>query len=236
MRILALETTDTAGGVAALDGRKLLTWNDLEPQQRSAKALAPAIRNLWKEVGWKPTDTQLIAVAIGPGSFTGLRVGIATAKTLAYALKCEVLGVNTLHAIASGIEQPIERLSVWMDAQREQVFAATFHCTPGQIPEWIEPARILDNATAIAQLQAGEKVAGPVLKKLGQQLPENVTSIDPSLWLPTATVIGQLAIQLYESGQRDDVWKLAPLYLRQSAAEEKWAKQTSLTSGTPPLP
>ena len=225
MRILALETTDKAGGVAALDGHNLLACIDLSPQERSAQALAPAIHALWRDVGWQPGDMQLIAVAVGPGSFTGLRVGITMAKTLAYALGCEVSGVHTLEVIASQTPAVAERLHVWLDAQREQVFAATFACRPGERPTCLAPARILDNAAAVASLSPGDFVSGPALRKLAPQVPSGVHVVAEEFWRPTATAIGLLALRRYEAGERDDLWKLAPLYLRQSAAEEKWARQ-----------
>src|SRR5437773_12166637 len=100
MRVLALETSGTAGSVAVLDDEQLLTAVALDPAQRTARTLAPAIRDVLKHVGWAPTDVQLVAVTAGPGSFTGLRLGVTTAKTFAYAAGCEVLGVNTLEVIA----------------------------------------------------------------------------------------------------------------------------------------
>ena len=221
VRVLALETTEKGGGVAVLDGHNLLARQDLGVGERSAAALAPAIKHIWRQAGWEPSDTDLIAVAVGPGSFTGLRVGIATAKTLAYALKCQVLGVNTLQAIAYGVEQSVERLHVWIDAQREQSFAATFRCRPGEIPEWIEPARIVDNSVAVGEMKSGDFAMGPAFKKLGNRISSAVSLIDPLQWSASATCIGQLAMKLYEAGQRDDIWSLLPLYLRASAAEEK---------------
>ena len=101
MRILALETTDLTGTVAALEGCQLLVERELNPGQRSAQSLAPALAELWQEVGWKPTQIELIAVALGPGSFTGLRVGVTTAKMLAYVAQAQVLGIDTLEAIAA---------------------------------------------------------------------------------------------------------------------------------------
>ncbi len=101
MRILALETTDKTGTVAALDGSNLLAEMTLEPTRRSAQTLAPAIQSLLSQVGWRPPDVQLVGVSIGPGSFTGLRVGVTMAKVLAYAVGAEVLGVDTLEAVAA---------------------------------------------------------------------------------------------------------------------------------------
>ena len=86
MRILALETTEMAGSLAAMHDRKLLAEIELDSKQRTAQSLAPGMKTLLAEAGWRPTDVELVAVTIGPGSFTGLRLGVTTAKTFAYAV------------------------------------------------------------------------------------------------------------------------------------------------------
>ncbi|MEX0712672.1 MAG: tRNA (adenosine(37)-N6)-threonylcarbamoyltransferase complex dimerization subunit type 1 TsaB, partial [Pirellulales bacterium] len=91
MRILALETSGKSGSVAVLRGDVLLAEEPLEPSQRSAQSLAPAMRQLLEAVAWTPRDVQLVAVTLGPGSFTGLRVGVTTAKTFAYAVGAVVV-------------------------------------------------------------------------------------------------------------------------------------------------
>jgi tRNA threonylcarbamoyladenosine biosynthesis protein TsaB len=208
-----------------LDGHKLLASFDLSPSERSAKALVPAIHALWREVGWQPADTELIALAIGPGSFTGLRVGVTTAKTLAYALRAAVLGVNTLEVIASQAPDFAGRITVWLDAQRNQLFSATFQAIAAAPLQPIEPAHIVDEGPALAALVPGQFITGPALKKMAAGLPAHVQPVASQHWQPTAAAIGQLALRKFEAGERGDLWRLTPLYLRQSAAEEKWDRE-----------
>ena len=73
---------------------------------------------LLKQVGWRPDDVQLVAVSVGPGSFTGLRVGVTAAKVFAYAVGAEVLGVDTLEAIAAASPDDVAEVSAVIDAQR----------------------------------------------------------------------------------------------------------------------
>ena len=123
LKILALETTDAQGSVALCDGGEILTTRRLDAERRSAQTLAPTIRETLAEFGWAPRDVDAIAVAIGPGSFTGLRVGVATAKMLAWAIGAKIVGVDALEAIAceirrlpNGEERGV--VSVGIDAQR----------------------------------------------------------------------------------------------------------------------
>lgn len=126
---LALETVATAGSVALLQGDTLHSERQLPPAARSARTLTAVIQDLWNVAG-KP-KIQLIGVASGPGSFTGLRVGITTAKTLAFAWNAKLIGINTLEAIADQIEPVAGWLHVALDAQRKELFLARF-CADGK--------------------------------------------------------------------------------------------------------
>ena len=118
MRILALETTERIGSVAASDGDNLLLCNDLNRDERGAQSLAPGIRDLLDQVGWGPADVELVAVTQGPGSFTGLRIGLTTAKVFAYATGAALLGIDTLRVIAARTPDNVDDLAVAIDAQR----------------------------------------------------------------------------------------------------------------------
>ena len=124
MKILAIETTDPVGSVAAMTDGKLLLEIELNSQQRSAQSLAPAMKTLMDRVGWKPADMQLVALTIGPGSFTGLRVGLAMAKTFAYAVGAEIMGINTLETIAEAAPENVSALTAAIDAQRGDIVSA----------------------------------------------------------------------------------------------------------------
>ena len=132
MRILALETSGSSGSVAALEGTQLILEQPLASGSRSAQSLAPGIDALLAEVGWSVGQIDLLAVTQGPGSFTGLRIGITTAKALAYAVGGQVIGVNTLEVIARqappGRAAPAKQQTLWtvLDAQRGELFAARF--------------------------------------------------------------------------------------------------------------
>ena len=130
MKILALETTDAVGSVAAMSDGNLLLELELNQQQRTAQSLPPGMKTLLERVGWKPADVQLVALTIGPGSFTGLRIGVTMAKTFAYSVGAEILGVNTLDTIAEAAPADVSALTAVIDAQRGDIVSRSFKRDP----------------------------------------------------------------------------------------------------------
>jgi tRNA threonylcarbamoyladenosine biosynthesis protein TsaB len=229
MRILAIETTERIGSVAALDGAELVAEARLPSDQRSAQSLAPALAKLLKQLGWLAGDVDLIAVTDGPGSFTGLRIGVTTAKTLAYAAGADVLGVNTLEVIAAqapSLDDEVNaKITAVIDAQREQLCSASFSWSDRAAIHCAGETHIVDRADWLSSRQPGEVVTGPGLSRLTDDLPQHVTVVDAEHWAPRAATVGKLAVAHYESGRRDDLFQLVPSYYRPSAAEEKWIER-----------
>jgi len=229
--ILALETSSQAGSVALLNGQvagaevsdSVLSQRLLTAERRSAQSLAPAIAQVLAEAGKLPADVGLVAVTIGPGSFTGLRVGVTTAKTFAYAAGCECLGVDTLEVIAVQVrhsKQTSGELHVVLDAQRKELFLARFRWNGGVLVR-LEENRIVPVDQWLAGLAPGTTVTGPGINRHIDRLPAGLVAASESHRDPQAVSVGRLAWQEYQGGRRDDLWKLAPKYLRPSAAEEK---------------
>jgi tRNA threonylcarbamoyladenosine biosynthesis protein TsaB len=224
-RILAIETSGRHGSVAALQAddaeARPIGQIDLTGNERTAQSLAPAIERLIAGAGWSPKSVELVAVAVGPGSFTGLRIGVTTAKTFAYAVGAEVIGVDTLIAIAAQTEPSPAPLWTILDAQRQELFAAKFLVADKLDIHTVCQASIIPQDRWLAALEPGDRVVGPALKRLAAQLPEGIVALPEELWQPMASVVGQIAWQDYQAGRRDDVWQLVPKYYRPSAAEEK---------------
>jgi len=221
MRILALETTEPTGSLAAMIDGNLLAELSLERRQRSAQSLAPAMVALFKRAGWLPGDVQVVAVSQGPGSFTGLRIGVTAAKLFAYAVGADILGVDTLEAIAAAAPEDVTKVSAVMDAQRGQVAARPYERRSDGWFEPLGPQSLLDIRTWLNELPPGIALSGPVLSKLTDPLPSHVRMLDPQYWSPRASAVARLAARDYSRGRRDDLWKLVPHYCRRSAAEEK---------------
>ncbi len=225
MRVLAIETSGSIGSVAALAGSELVGALTLPPEQGSAQSLAPALKALLDLSHWQPEDVELVAVTIGPGSFTGLRVGVTAAKTFAYAAKAQVLGLDTLETIAAGCPKEIHTLATAMDAQRGQVVAAAFRRGPDGWFSALSSGQLMDLDAWLATLSPGIWVAGPVLRSVPRETLAHVRIVDPQHWAPTAAALARLAAHRFAIGDRNDLWSLAPRYFRRSAAEEKWEQK-----------
>jgi tRNA threonylcarbamoyladenosine biosynthesis protein TsaB len=225
MRILAIETSGQRGSIATLsgasDGLRTIGQTMLTADKRTAQSLAPALQSLLAEAGWPPASIELVAVAVGPGSFTGLRIGVTTAKTFAYAVGAEIVGVNTLHVLAHQATVSCAPLWTIMDAQRGELFAARYDASPdADLRITREPSIVAQDAW-LAELRPGDRVTGPATRRVLPHLPNGVTPVPEEHWQPTAAAVGQVGWQAYRAGHRDDVWQLVPHYYRQSAAEEK---------------
>jgi tRNA threonylcarbamoyladenosine biosynthesis protein TsaB len=168
---------------------------------------------------------NLLAVAQGPGSFTGLRVGVTLAKTLAYALQLPVVGIDTLEVLAEQARESCGiggRLQVIMDAQRQEFFTATFQATASPIPlQRLGETKIISRADWLASLIAGDVVNGPPLENIAAELPSGFIIPASSLQRPLARTVGVLAYRAFHRGEAGDLWKLLPNYFRPSYAEEK---------------
>jgi len=225
VNVLALDTTEKTGSVAALRDANLLYELRLDSQKRTTQSLTPGIKAVLELVAWQPRDVDLVATTIGPGSFTGLRVGVTTAKAFAYATGAGVLGIDTLEAIAYAAPDHVPALSVAVDAQRGQVVAGFFTRAPDGPLCPVGTSKLVDVDAWLGGLAPGCFVTGPVLRKIAGRVPDHLALLDPQYWGASAAAVGRLAVRRHTEGQRDDIWSLLPRYCRRSAAEEKWEER-----------
>ena len=224
-RILALETSEKNAAVAAWEKDRLIL--EIRPEGRSAQTLAPAIQELLDRLGWKSRAVQCVAVGIGPGSFTGLRVGMTTAKMFAYATGAKLIGIDTLEALAAAVQSETKRIpkkvSVAVDAQRGEVVAQNFEID-GDLPVPLGPQRIIpaEKWWSFGK-ESGDSISfsGPVLHRIEKNVPDEILLEDRTCWSPQASFIGKIASKRFQQGKFDDLWTLLPRYSRPSAAEER---------------
>lgn len=223
-RILAIETSLRNGSVALALDSQIVASRILTSEMRSAQSLAPAVKELLELHNWKPAEVDGLGVTIGPGSFTGVRVGVTFGKVFCHAAKISVIGLTTLEVLAHQAADEEGELHVVLDAQRADLFHQRFRISGKETAALTAP-RVVSAATWLSELGAGEapRATGAGLAKHRSALPSHVRICDERLWEPNAEAVASLASRAFESGRRDDVWNLAPLYLRASAAEEKKA-------------
>lgn len=215
MKLLAMDTSSQALAVALLQDGNLVAEVTLNVKKNHSISLMPAIDFLVESVGWKPADLERIVVAEGPGSYTGLRVAVATAKTLAYALKIDLVGVSSLYALAATYKQ--DGLVVpLMDARRNNVYAGFYENGIA-----VQPDAHMAFVDVLTQVESAEKVTfvGEVANFRAQ--------IEESL--PHATIVESLpsAFELGKYGQdlpAVNVDAFVPQYLKRVEAEENWLK------------
>jgi tRNA threonylcarbamoyladenosine biosynthesis protein TsaB len=224
-RILVIETSARVGQLAIARGDEVLGVRRLDEARRHARDLAPQVAALLEEQHWAVRDLDAVFVSWGPGSYTGLRVGIMSAKTLAFATGCTLLGLETFRAIALQVPADVRRVDVIADAQQGRVYVQRFRCSLGALPS----AETDLGITSLEEWQANRPedvlVAGPGLHVYSGRIRERV--VDQSYWDPQPAGLLQLGLARLAVGERDDVWTLEPLYLRPSGAEEKWAATRS---------
>jgi len=216
LKILGIESTQQQGSVALLDKGAIVVELTLGNEARSASLLAPGIRQVLNEAGWQPDTLERIAVTVGPGSFTGLRVGVTTAKALAYALGIDVIGVNTLAVLAAqaGHDGLVEAI---MDAQRNELFCQRFQVAQGQVQP-LDEIHIEDDERWCQTLSEDVIITGPVLAKLADGLSPSMQLADRETWIPQAVTVARLGMQQNPTGT---AFELVPEYYRKSAAQEK---------------
>ena len=226
---LAIETTGRLASIAVLLGERPIRQVNLDPERRTAATLAPELDQTLRWCEDQGHPPRFLSIADGPGSFTGLRIGVTTAKTLSYALKLPLVAVDSLAAIAAAAlhrNPSVDALRVATDAYRGQCFVGTF--TRGQLLPTLDsvpiawsghPAsvRVIDGLAwryLRNSLSRGTPFAGdakPWADRADERLPRDCDAVGVGLLGVRAAAIEAFADPLH----------LVPRYLRMSAAEEK---------------
>ncbi|MBQ4405110.1 MAG: tRNA (adenosine(37)-N6)-threonylcarbamoyltransferase complex dimerization subunit type 1 TsaB [Selenomonadaceae bacterium] len=217
MRILAIETATRAASVAVTFDGKILAESVRESPQSFSETLMPQVEEVIKVSG-AFENLDAVAVSIGPGSFTGLRIGLATAKALAYAWGIKIIGVPTLLAMSYNF--PNAKVVPLIDAQKNRAYYQLFEDFSSLTDLEIEP--IDEIVTAVGHAAGEFFLCGDVLHKIKIPLPPNVKLAPPHLRMPRASAVAWCAENLKRV---DNVMNLEPVYIRRSEAEELWEKR-----------
>lgn len=247
MRFLALDTsTDVCalatGVISESGGFTVVAALDLDARRAAMSTLLPAMRSVLASSGWTVHDVEAFVVGRGPGSFTGVRIGVATAKGLAHCHRQPLWGVSTLDAIAARFGRVEGLLGVIGDAMRGEVYPALYSVEKGRARRLTDDmvASPADAARHIRDLAAGRPVllTGNGLAKYSEGMLEVIgpdTELAPErLWSPS----GRGLVRAFGNAWRDgsegdgDLAALLPIYTRLSDAEENERAR----AGTPAIP
>jgi len=229
MPILAIETATLVSSVALATADTLLAEITLQTKKTHSELLMPHIAKIIEMAGVKKTDIKAIAVSIGPGSFTGLRIGLSTAKALAYALNIPVVAVPTLAAMAYGCPVPGAILAPILDAQKGNVYQALFEWKKGELKE-LMPATVVGIDQALETLTQYSQPAvllgesAVMYREKIQTIEKNLVLAEPHMIIQRASSVAGLGHKLLKKGLAQDVMALEPVYIRRSEAEVLWER------------
>ena len=233
MIILAMDTSTPRAAIALACHDAPTRVAPLDPDRRHGRGLIPAIAALLTAEGLTVADLDAIAVGLGPGSYTGLRIGLTAAKTLAYAANKPLVGLDSLELIARNAPDDCLKVAVAVDAQRGDAYVAEFVRTaPGAPLLRLRPTRIEPIEPWSLALEPGLLILGPTLDRLLPAWPDSLQLGTPDQGHPNPLALIPLAQEVFAASHRDDPLFLEPVYLRRSAAEDQWDRRKS---GLPPL-
>jgi tRNA threonylcarbamoyladenosine biosynthesis protein TsaB len=215
MRVLAVETSTLAGGVALLDGERLVSESVLDVAVTHSERLLRAIDRVVGDARWTPDDLEGLAVAVGPGSFTGLRIGVSTVKGLALARALPVAAVPTLDAIAASLPYARHPVCPVLDARKGEVYACRYRWEAGAM------RRVWDYL-ALSPEDLAARLEEPTIL-LGDGAPlvhsHHARPAPAPARVPAARWVGWLGHDRLVRGETVAASDLVPLYLRPSEAE-----------------
>jgi tRNA threonylcarbamoyladenosine biosynthesis protein TsaB len=226
MKLLMIDTATNVASAAALTEEKLLVEIIINNQKKHSERLMPAVDHMLADAGLAIDQMDAFGIIKGPGSFTGLRIGMATVKGLAQALDKPVVPVSTLEALAMNLPYADGLICPILDARRHQVYTGVYAFEDGRLVNCLP-----DGAMAVDELAAwlADRQAGPVtflgdgvpayFETLAQQV-SGARRVFPNASLNRASSGGALALQRALSGEVMDCRDVEPFYIRKSYADE----------------
>lgn len=229
MKILALDSTAIAASVALCEDDRLLGEYTIRNGNTHSETLLPMVESILSLFSLSPNEVDLFAASAGPGSFTGVRIGAATLKGLAFGLEKPCIGVSTLEALAENLKLVNALICPVMNARRKQVYTALFLAKDGELTRLMP-----DSALAITELDeilAGYDepiyLVGDGYEITQELLTRKTLSVPDRLRHQSAYSVAQVARRSYEMGLRTTDAELSPTYLRPSQAERERAERES---------
>jgi len=235
--LLAADTSCSAGAVGLIRGEQTLEEIHLPPEKAFSETLLPAIDRLLNGAGVRLMEIDCIGVTQGPGSFTGLRIGLATMKTLAYTLNKPMVGMVSLEVLAWARPPGTGRIIPVLSARPGWVYSGVYQKTEEGLICLQSPS-LISLEDCLGVLQPGDFPVGEGALKIAETLrrvfPETPFDDDPRIHFPRGAAAAQLARQQILKGGLQSAHQIAALYLQASVAEVRWEEKQKEKSGKEP--
>lgn len=230
MFVLGIETATVVAGVAVVNDDKVLAEEFVNNKLNHSQNLMPMISRVMDAAGISPKELGGIAVSNGPGSFTGLRIGLAAAKSMAQVLQLPLVGVPTLDALAYNMQGQGEIVCPILDARKNQVYTAIYQV--GSSLELLTDylaIPVTELIDKLKQLPGKITLVGDGVPVFGQQIreamPQQIEIAPPINCMPRGSSVGMLGLKQLQAGGGHDWLYLEPTYVRASEAEVTWAQK-----------
>jgi len=218
--ILGIDTATKVCSVALARDGQVIAENTADAGVTHSRRLLPFMDNLLHQAKIEKKEINLVAVSMGPGSFTGLRIGLATAEAFAYARNLPLHGVDTLAALAYNCKNDGVLISPLIDAQKGNFYQALYRWENGNLV-CVSPTAIVNKEQILAKIGTEKAV---ILGECADfdDLPKNILMADESIRMPRAGGVCALAYRDYNEITDAKFFGLEPYYIRRSEAEELW--------------
>lgn len=224
---LAIETSGRSGSVTLGRGDDVIDTAELPHKRRHNVELIPTIDALCREHKVAPGEIGQVYVSLGPGSFTGLRVGITTAKMLALASSVEVFGISTLDVLAENAPADTQHVAVCLNLKRDTVHSAVYRRDGDAWTVVVEP-ELRTMAELLEACPRPVSVIGdplPGVPAVPDEYAQGVTVLDPGYAVGRSEAVWRLGRRAADSREPDDPMRLVPLYIREPEAVELWNRR-----------
>lgn len=224
MITLGLDTSTKVASIAVIDEERIIGEYSLSKDMSHSEKLMPMIKEVLDNIDLKIEDIDLYTVAVGPGSFTGLRIGITTVKSFAHLFNKPIIGVSTLESLAYNLSGNNAIIMPMLDARRDRVYTALYRFNNSEIIE-IEGSQILEMEDLKRKLQEFDNIIvsgeGSIVYKeeIKTLLGDKVDFGNLGQNITRAASIAELGLKKYNEGQRDDPFTLIPEYITATKAE-----------------
>jgi tRNA threonylcarbamoyladenosine biosynthesis protein TsaB len=229
MIVLGIESATAQVGCALGGYEGVIACFHAARGRRHAEVLAPSIAFVCEQAGIELDDVGAVAVDIGPGLFTGLRVGVATGKAMAQALRVPMVGLSSLDLLAYSVRYSRRLIAAVIDARRGEVFSALYRQVPGGVQRLTDPTVGTAEELAVELDTRNEEtlLVGDGALRYAQSF-AGLSRVEPAplgLAYPSAAALVELAQPRVQREDFVQPWELEPLYLRQADADPLWDRR-----------